>query len=86
MKHDGNISVISCARAPTLSDLLRSPLVAQRPQLVRVHGAHLVQSGQVPGQVRPKVLGGFGQVGDVLTNIPQGWLFFFYYLFLIGHR
>lgn len=56
------------ARAATTSDLLRPPLVAERPQLVRVLGAHLVQSGQVPGQVRPKVLGGFGQVGDVLAK------------------
>lgn len=47
-------------------DLLRSPPVAQRPQLVRMGDAHLVQGGQVPGQVRSKVLGDFRQVGDVL--------------------
>lgn len=50
----------------TLSDLLRSPAVAQRPQLVWMCDAHLVQRGQVPGQVRSKVLRDFGQVGDIL--------------------
>lgn len=29
-------------------------------------GADLVQRRQVPGQVRPKVLGGFREVGDIL--------------------
>lgn len=50
----------------TASDLLRSPPVAQRPQLVRMGDAHLVQRGQVPGQVRSKVLRDFGQFGDIL--------------------
>lgn len=48
------------------TDLLRSPPVAQRPQLVRMSDAHLVQRGQVPGQVRSKVLRDFGEVGDIL--------------------
>lgn len=51
-----------------LSDLLRPPLVAQRPQLVWVRGTDLVQRREVPGQVRPKVLGSFGQVRDVLET------------------
>lgn len=49
-----------------VTDLLRSPPVAQRSQLVRMSDAHLVQRGQVPGQVRPKVLRDFGEVGDIL--------------------
>lgn len=50
----------------SVSDLLRSPLVAQRPQLVWVCGTDLMQRSQVPGQVRPKVLSGFREVGDIL--------------------
>lgn len=53
-------------RRGAVPHLLRAPPVAQRPQLVRVGDAHLVQGGQVPGQVRSKVLGDFGQVGDIL--------------------
>lgn len=34
--------------------------------------AHLVQRGQVPGQVRSKVLRDFGQVGDILRSTDAG--------------
>lgn len=48
------------------SDLLRSPLVAKRPQLIRMRGTDLVQRSQVSGQVCPKVLSGFREIRDVL--------------------
>lgn len=51
-----------------LSDLLRSPLVAQCPELVWVCGTDLVQRCQVPRQVCPKVLCGFREVGDILVT------------------
>lgn len=50
------------------SDLLGSPLVAQRPELARVRGTDLVQRRQVPGEIRPKVLCGFREVRDVLCT------------------
>lgn len=55
----------------SVSDLLGSPLVAQGAELVRVCGTDLVQRGQVPGQVRPKVLCGFREVRDVLETFEQ---------------
>lgn len=54
--------------ALSASDLLRSPVVAQPPELVRVGGTDLVQRGQVPGQVCPKVLCGFREIRDILET------------------
>lgn len=50
------------------SHLLRSPLVAQRPELIWVGDTDFMQRSQVPWQVCPKVLCGFWEVRDILQT------------------
>lgn len=57
-----------CENVAAVSNLSWAPLVAQRPELVWVCGTDLVQRSQVPGQVRPKVLRGFGEVRHILET------------------